>query len=149
VVMRFDPFTELDRLAQQALGGRSQVRPIPMDAYRRGDDVFVHLDLPGINPDAIDLTVEQNMLSVSAERSHRTREGDQMIARDRPTGVFERQLFLGEHLKPDELEASYEQGVLTIRIPVTPEAKPRRIEIQAGGADQRQAIDVEAKQDNG
>lgn len=142
--MRFDPFRDLDRLAQQAFGGTVQVRPIPMDAYRRGDEVFVHFDLPGIDPETIDLTVEQNVLSVTAERLHNRREGDQIIARDRPTGVFERQLFLGEHLDPEQLQASYEQGVLTIQIPVAPEAKPRRIEIRAGeGSAERRMIDVE------
>jgi HSP20 family protein len=129
VVMRFDPFRDLDRLAQQAFGGGVEIRSIPMDAYRRGDAVFVHFDLPGIDSNTIDLTVEQNVLSVSAERVYDRTEGDQIITKERPVGLFERQMFLGEYLDPERLQASYEQGVLTIQIPVAPEAKPRRIEI--------------------
>jgi HSP20 family protein len=144
MVMRFDPFRDLDRLAQQAFGGVVQVRSIPMDAYRRGDAVFLHFDLPGIDPNTIDLTVEQNVLSVTAERLYERKEGDQIIAKERPVGAFERQMFLGEHLDPDRLQASYEQGVLTIQIPVAPEAKPRRIEIRAGeGSTEPQMIEVE------
>lgn len=144
MVMRFDPFRDLDRLAQQAFGGVVQVRSIPMDAYRRGDAVFLHFDLPGIDPNTIDLTVEQNVLSVTAERLYDRKEGDQIIAKERAVGAFERQMFLGEHLDPERLQASYEQGVLTIQIPVAPEAKPRRIEIRAGEeSTERQVIDVE------
>jgi HSP20 family protein len=146
VVMRFDPFRDLDRLAQQAFGGVVQVRSIPMDAYRRGDAVFLHFDLPGIDPDTIDLTVEQNVLTVTAERLYERKECDQIIAKERLVGAFERQMFLGEHLDPDRLQASYEQGVLTIQIPVAPEAKPRRIEIRAGeGSTEPQMIEVEGK----
>lgn len=144
MVMRFEQFRELDRLAQQAFGGGVQVQSIPMDAYRRGDAVFLHFDLPGMDPNAIDLTVEQNVLSVTAERLYDRKEEDQIIAKERPGGVFERQVFLGEHLDPERLQASYEQGVLTIQIPVAPEAKPRRIEIRAGeGTTERKVIDVE------
>jgi HSP20 family protein len=143
MVMRFDPFRDLDRLAQQAFGGVVQVRSIPMDAYRRGDAVFLHFDLPGIEPNTIDLTVEQNVLTVTAERQYGRKEGDQIIAKERPVGAFERQMFLGEYLDPERLQASYEQGVLTIQIPVAPEAKPRRIEIRAGESTERKMIDVE------
>ena len=106
--------------------------------------VFLHFDLPGIDPNTIDLTVEQNVLSVTAERLYDREEGDQIIAKERAVGAFERQMFLGEHLDPERLQASYEQGVLTIQIPVAPEAKPRRIEIRAGEeSTERQVIDVE------
>jgi HSP20 family protein len=144
--MRFDPLHDLDRLAQQAFGG-VQARSIPMDAYRRGDVVFLHFDLPGIERNSIDLTVEQNVLSVTAERRYERREDDQIIARERPGGRFERQVFLGEHLDPERLQASYEQGVLTIEIPVAPQAKPRRIEIKdAGEGSERKTIDVEGRE---
>jgi HSP20 family protein len=146
MVMRFDPLHDLDRLAQQAFGG-VQARSIPMDAYRRGDVVFLHFDLPGIERNSIDLTVEQNVLSVTAERRYERREDDQIIARERPGGRFERQVFLGEHLDPERLQASYEQGVLTIEIPVAPQAKPRRIEIKdAGEGSERKTIDVEGRE---
>jgi HSP20 family protein len=142
--MRFDPFRDLDRLAEQAAAGAGQVRSIPMDAYRRGESVFVHLDLPGIDADSIQLTVEQNVLSVTAERFYERREGDQIIAKERPEGAFERQMFLGEHLDADRLQASYDRGVLTLEIPVAPRAQARRIEIKAaeGAGGHRDAIDV-------
>ena len=144
MVMRFDPFRDLDRLAHESVGGGVQVRTIPMDAYRRGDAVFVHFDLPGIDPNTIDLTVEQNVLNVSVERVYDRKEADQIIAKERPAGVFERQILLGEHLDPERLQASYEQGVLTIQIPVAPEVKPRRIEIRASeGGTERRTVDVE------
>ena len=145
MVMRFDPFRELDRVAREALEGAAQVRrSIPMDAYRRGDTVFLHFDLPGIDPGSIDLTVEQNVLSVRAERSYDPREGDQVIARERPTGIFERQVFLGENLDPGQLEAEQDGGVLTVQVPVAPQAQPRRIEIRGGEETaQRQIVDVE------
>jgi HSP20 family protein len=121
-----------------------------MDAYRRGDAVFVHFDLPGIDPNTIDLTVEQNVLNVTAERVNDRKEADQIIAKERPAGVFERQILLGEHLDPERLQASYEQGVLTIQIPVAPEVKPRRIEIRAGEAStERQMVDVEGTKTQG
>src|SRR6266545_11417 len=104
VVMRFDPFRDFDRLAQQAFGGVVQVRSIPMDAYRRGDAVFLHFDLPGIDPNTIDLTVEQNVLSVTAERLYARKEGDQIIAKERPVGAFERQVIDVEGTKTQESE---------------------------------------------
>ena len=149
MVMRFDPFRELDRVAREALEGAAQVRrSIPMDAYRRGDTVFLHFYLPGIDPGSIDLTIEQNVLSVRAERSYDSREGDQVIARERPTGIFERQVFLGEHLDPGQLQAQQEGGVLTIQVPVAPQAQPRRIEIRGGEeTSQRQVVDVDEAED--
>ena len=144
MVMRFDPFRELDRFSQQAWGGTGQSRSIPMDAYRRGDAVFLHFDIPGIAPGTIELTVEQNVLRLSAERSYDRREGDQIIAVERPSGLLERQVLLGEHLDPGSLKATYDLGVLTIEIPIAAQAKPRRIEIQAGEeGSEHQVIDVE------
>ena len=100
-----------------------------MDAYRRGDKFIVHLDLPGIDASSIDLTCEQNVLTVQAERRFETHEEDQLIVNERPQGTFSRQLFLSEGLDPDRIEASYDQGVLTLQIPVAEQAKPRRIQV--------------------
>jgi HSP20 family protein len=144
MVMRFDPFGEVDRLTQQlaaAAGASSAV--MPMDAYRRDDAVFVHFDLPGVDPSTIDVTAEQSTLTVEAERRWDRRDDDQIIAHERPEGRFARQLLLGDHLALDDVEATYEDGVLTLRIPVADVAKPRRIEVR-GGAPERTAIDVEA-----
>lgn len=138
-VLRFDPFREFDRLAEQMLGGGSRAggpRSFPMDAYRRGDRFFVHLDLPGVDPDSIELTCEQNVLTVRAERRFEGEQGDELIVSERPQGVFSRQLFLSDGLDTDAIEASYDGGVLTIELPVAEQAKPRRIEIGRSGGPQ-------------
>ena len=130
MLMRFDPFRELDRLAQ---GPWASSRPVmPMDAYRRNGDFVVHFDLPGVDPGTIDLTVEKNVLTITAERHFAKQEGDEITVSERPQGRFSRQLFLGESLDPDQIKANYDQGVLTLHIPVAERAKPRKVEISAG-----------------
>ncbi len=141
MLMRFDPFRELDRLAEQTWGGTRQPA-MPMDAYRRGDHFVVHFDLPGVDPASIDLTVEKNVLSVSAERHWQPDEGNQVLASERPQGSFSRQLFLGEALDADHIEASYENGVLTLAVPVAEQAKPRKVQITSGGS--AKAIETES-----
>jgi HSP20 family protein len=133
MLMRFDPFRELDRLAGAATAGRQWPSMLAMDAYRRGDRFLVHFDLPGARSDSIELSVEQNVLTVKAERGWARREGDELVVAERPQGEFSRQLFLGEGLDPDRIEASYDDGVLTLTIPVAEKAKPRRVEIQTSG----------------
>ena len=144
-LMRFDPFRDFDRLTEEVLSGArgGTPRSFPMDAYRRGGQFLVHLDLPGFDPNSIELTAEQNTLTISAERRFELREADQLIARERPQGQFTRQLLLGESLDVDRIEASYENGVLTLAIPVAEQAKPRRIEITSTGG--QQAIEGKAK----
>lgn len=130
-ILRYDPFRDLDRLTEQLLGGseRGASRSFPMDAYRRGDRFFVHLDLPGVDAQSIDLTCEQNVLTVEAERRFERQDDDQPVVLERPQGSFRRQLFLSESLDPERIEASYENGVLTLEIPIAEQAKPRRIEV--------------------
>lgn len=103
-----------------------------MDAYRHGDRCVAHFDLPGIDPGSVELTVEKNVLTVRAERSWPQRKGQELLVSERPQGRFSRQLFLGEALDADHIEASYDQGVLTVTIPVAETAKPRKVEIAAG-----------------
>jgi HSP20 family protein len=131
-VMRWDPFRQFDRLTEQMLGSARAPRAMPMEAYRRGNQFIVLLDLPGLDPGDIDLTVERNMLSVRAERRPTWTEGDEVLVDETPQGVFSRQLLLGENLDAEHLEASYDRGVLTITIPVAEQAKPRRIGIRGG-----------------
>jgi HSP20 family protein len=131
MLMNFDPFREFDRLAEQVMSGTRTPRPFPMDAYRRGDEFVVSFDLPGVDPGKIDLTVEQNVLTIKAERRFEGQENDEWIAAERPHGVFTRQLFLGETLDAERLQASYETGVLKLRIPVAESAKPRKVQITA------------------
>jgi HSP20 family protein len=135
MLMRTDPFRELDRLTQQMFGAAtpgtwSRPTAMPMDAYRSGDEFVVHFDLPGVEPDAIDLGVERNVLTVKAERRPVATEGDvEMQVSERPLGVFSRQLFLGDALDADNIQASYNAGVLTLRLPIAEQAKPRKISI--------------------
>ena len=131
MLMRFDPFRELDRLTQ-TWGSGLRWPVMPMDAYRQGDQFVVQFDLPGVDPSSIDLTVEQNVLTVSAERQWQRTEDQQVVANERPQGSFSRQLFLGEGLDAGRIEARYENGVLTVALPVAEQAKPRKVEITTG-----------------
>ena len=134
MLMRTDPFRELDRLTQQVFGGNagtwSRPTAMPMDAYRDGDRFVVAFDLPGVSPEAIELDVERNVLTVKAERRPVvTGEQVEMQVAERPLGVFSRQLFLGDTLDTEHIDAGYEAGVLTLRIPIAEKAKPRKIAI--------------------
>ncbi len=133
MLMRSDPFREFDRLAEQVLGTRTRPATMPMDAYRQGDRFVVHLDLPGVDSSSIDLTIEKNVLTVTAERRWDTDENTQVVASERPQGSFRRQLFLGEGLDAERVQANYDNGVLTVTIPVAEQAKPRKVEINTGG----------------
>jgi HSP20 family protein len=103
-----------------------------MDAYRQGDHLVVRFDLPGVDPDSVELTVEKNVLTVSTERTWQPEGSADVLASERAHGTFTRQLFLGESLDTDHIEASYDNGVLTVNIPVAEEAKPRNVEITSG-----------------
>ncbi len=137
MLMRTDPFRELDRLTQQVFGTLERPAVMPMDAYREGDTFVVAFDLPGVDPDSIDLTVERNLLTVHAERADPPHEGREMVVSERPRGTFSRQLFLGETLDTSNLQASYDAGVLTVQISVAEQAKPRRVTVTAHGSNQQ------------
>ncbi|MET9225930.1 Hsp20/alpha crystallin family protein [Lentzea sp. NPDC003310] len=131
MLMRTDPFRELDRLTQQVLGSAgtwSRPTAMPMDAYRDGDEFVVAFDLPGVAADAIELDVERNVLTVKAERRPVGKDVEMQVS-ERPLGVFSRQLFLGDTLDTDRIDAQYDAGVLTLRIPIAERAKPRKIAI--------------------
>jgi HSP20 family protein len=138
MLMRTDPFREFDRLTQQLFNASQRPTAMPIDAYRKDDWFYVHFDLPGVRADDVELTVERNVLTVRAQRSGASDEGVELIAAERPQGTFTRQLFLGDTLDTDKLEADYDSGVLTVRIPVAEQAKPRRVEIT--GSDERRRI---------
>jgi HSP20 family protein len=135
MLMRTDPFRDLDRLAQQVFGTVARPVAMPMDAYRKGDTFYIKLDLPGTTLDAIDLTVEQNVLTVHATRSGMDDEVEMLVA-ERPAGAFTRQVFLGDTLDADHIEADYTAGVLTLSIPVHEAAKPRKVAITSQDAKQ-------------
>jgi HSP20 family protein len=143
MLMRSDPFRELDRLTQQLFGSTgTAARPsvMPMDAWRDGDEFRVEFDLPGIDPDSIDVDVERNVVTVRAERPLRD-DNLEMISAERPRGVFSRQLVLGDNLDTDKITADYHGGVLSLTIPVAEQAKPRKISITTSG-ENRQAINA-------
>lgn len=137
-LMRFDPFREFDRLAETMLaGGPRAARTMPMEALRRGDEFLVFLDLPGVRRDDVDLTVERNVVSIRARRVPQRQEGDEVIVDERIYGEFTSQLFLGDNLDPNHLSADMDDGVLTLRIPVSEESKPRRVALSSSEAPQQ------------
>jgi len=144
MLMRTDPFRELDRFAQQVLGAAtpgtwSKPAAMPMDAYRTGNEFVVCFDLPGVDPGAVEVDIERNVLTVKAERRPLP-AGDevQMQVTERPLGVFSRQLFLGDTLDTDHITADYDAGVLTLRIPVAAKAKPQRIQVSDASGNRRE-----------
>jgi HSP20 family protein len=135
MLLQNSPFRELDALFNQRFEPRTAWaanRPMPMDAYRRGDNVWVHLDLPGVAADSVDISVERNVLTVTAERSYQREEGDRIYFDERHAGTYRRQVSLGEGLDAEGIEADYTDGVLTLRIPVAPQAQPRKINVTSG-----------------
>jgi HSP20 family protein len=144
MLMRTDPFRELDRFAQQVSGTAARPAVMPMDAWREGDTFFVEFDLPGIDEKSLDLDIERNVVTVRAERPA-VNPNREMLATERPRGVFSRQLVLGDNLDTERIEASYEQGVLRLRIPVAERAKPRKITIgrsEAQATREREMVEV-------
>ena len=137
MLMRTDSFRELDRLAQQFIGSTgtwTRPAPMPLDAYRSGDQYVICFDLPGVDPEAIDVDVERNMLTVKAERRPLPEpEGVRLELAERPLGVFSRQIMLSDTLDPEGITADYDAGVLTLRIPVAEKAKPRKVVIRQNG----------------
>jgi HSP20 family protein len=134
MLMRTDPFRDLDRLTQQLLGTTARPVALPMDAYRDGETFVVQFDVPGSSLDSIEITVEQNVLTVQAERLPVKGGSVEMIFSERSTGKFSRQVFLGETLDAEHITADYTAGVLTLRIPVSEAAKPRKVEISSQDA---------------
>jgi HSP20 family protein len=144
-MMRFDPFRELDRLTQPVWNARASV---PLDVYRKGERFVVRVDLPGIDPTNVDLTIERNVLTIRAERSWASAEGVEVLVAERPQGTFTRRLFLSEGLDADKISAQYDQGVLTVTVPVADSAKSRKISVGVGVSafDDDQVLDVGATQ---
>lgn len=138
MLVRTDPFRDLDRLTQQFFGTSARPAVMPMDAWREKDEFLLEFDLPGVDPKSIDLDVERNVLTVRAERPARETQAE-VLASERPRGVFSRQLILGDNLDVEQVTAAYDSGVLRLRIPVAERAKPRKIQIETK-AEQPQAI---------
>ena len=141
MLMRTDPFRDFDRLAQQLLGVGTTSRPavMPMDAWREGDTFVLEFDLPGVRPETVDIDVERNVLTIRAERP--AANGDwEMLASERPRGLFSRQLVLGDNLDLERVSADYHSGVLRLQVPVAEKAKPRKIEVATSSSAEPTAI---------
>jgi HSP20 family protein len=132
VVLTFDPFREFDRLTEQVLGG-SATMAMPLDLYRSGDHFVLHCDLAGVDPGSVQVGVDNRVLTIRAERTPRTDDDVRWVRRERVTGTFERRLTLGDGLDLDHIAATWQDGVLTLTIPVAETAKPRRIPIAVAG----------------
>jgi HSP20 family protein len=132
VLFQNDPFRDLDAVFDR-MGARSRttggMNSMPMDAYRRGSDVWVHLDLPGVSADSIDISLERNVLTVTAQRDWNRQDDDQLYITERRRGAFTRQVHLGDSLDAEAIEADYNDGVLTLRIPIAEQAQPRKIAV--------------------
>ncbi len=143
VLFQNDPFRELDSVFERMSGrtrGNGGYHSMAMDAYRRDSDVWVHLDVPGVDADSIDISLERTVLTVTAHRDWASKEDDQLYVTERRRGVFSRQVHLGDSLDADAIEADYQAGVLTLRIPIAEKAQPRKIEVKSS----QEAIDVES-----
>jgi HSP20 family protein len=145
MLLRWDPFRELDRLSEEMWKGvDTGPMRIPMDAIRTGDTVEMHFEMPGLDPEAISVDVDRDVVTVSAERTVSTerKEGEEVLVRERRHGRFMRQVTLGDNLDADRLDARYDDGVLTVRVPVSERAKSRRVEISRGRPDGSAAIEA-------
>ena len=141
MLLRYDPFRELDRMTEQAFN-RPVTTAMPMDAIRHGDEVVISFDLPGVDPSSIDLTVERDVLTLQAERRPSRDEGDEVLASERRHGTCSRRVLLGDTLDTEKVTADYERGVLVVTIPTAQAAKARKVEV--GGVDAKQAIEADA-----
>jgi len=135
MLVRSDPFRDLDRFTQQLFGTAARPTVMPMDAWRDGDQFVVEFDLPGIDEQSLDLDIERNVVTVRAERPD-VDPSREMVATERARGVFSRQLVLGDNLDTDHIDARYDAGVLRLRIPVAEKAKPRKIAVSRGDRQQ-------------
>jgi HSP20 family protein len=142
MLLQNDPFRDIDAWFDRMTGrsAGSGQWPMPMDAYKRGNDLWVDIDLPGVDADSVEINVERNVLTVSAQRSGERNEGDQVYLAERHRGSFRRQVHLGDGLDAERIEARYNDGVLTLRIPVAAAAQPRKIPVITGSA--ARAIDT-------
>lgn len=141
-VLRFDPFgdpfRQMDRLTNQLLSGTRTPMGMPMDVWQTEDGFHVCLDLPGVDPDSVDITTERNVLTIRAERRPEYQQGQNVVIAERPQGSFTRQLQLGDTVDSENIQASYGDGVLHLTIPMTQAAQPRRVEVRTDSSGQRQ-----------
>lgn len=144
MAMKFDPFRELDRVAGALMDAGQGPRLMPMDLFRKGDTYVMHADLPGIDPGSIDVDVDGQLLTIRAERTLPSTQDVKWLARERQSGSFLRQLNIGQGIDRDNIAASYDNGVLSVTIPVSERAKPRKIEIESGARPETVTVNEES-----
>lgn len=144
MAMFFDPFRDLDRLAAGMLDAQQGPRFMPIDLHREGDHYILNADLPGVDPGSVDVDVDGQVLTIRAERTSRSQEGEQWLARERPSGSFLRQFNLGDGIDTEKISANYENGVLNLMMPVSERAKPRKVEITSSGTSRQVRPEVSA-----
>ena len=138
MAMFWDPFRDLDRLDASMLDSRQGPRVMPIDLHRDGDHYVLSADLPGVDPGSVDVDIDGQLLTIRAERTLRSDEQAQWLVRERPSGSFLRQLTLGDGLDTAGISAHYENGVLSVVIPVSEQAKPRKVEVQSAPHTERE-----------
>lgn len=136
----FDVFTQLDHLASSAFDTARAPRSMPVDLFREGDEYVLSADLPGIDPESVDLDVDGQLLTIRAERRAPASEQVRWLAHERPYGSYMRQFTLGDGVDVDRITANYEHGVLSVIVPMAERAKPRKIAISAQRADRTKAV---------
>jgi HSP20 family protein len=129
---RFDPFQELERVSQAVFGSRQGPRVMPMDLYREGDHYILNADLPGLDPGSVDIDVDGQLLTIRAQRTLKESEGTKWLLKEREGGSFLRQLTLGQDIDIDNIAAHYDNGVLSVTIPVSEATRRRKIEVAPG-----------------
>ena len=134
----FDPFVQdFDKMVQRTLGWAENTAPrsvLPMDVVRHDEDVVLHIDLPGADPASIEVTADRGVLTVAARRSQEYGDSDRPVLRERVLGAFSRKIRLAETVDTEKIEATYDNGVLSILLPLQEKARPRKIEIKRSGA---------------
>ncbi|KRC47107.1 heat-shock protein Hsp20 [Leifsonia sp. Root227] len=138
--MSFDPFSQLDRIAQSIFDTSRQPRIMPVDLYREGHQYVLNADLPGVDPGSVDVDVDGHLLTIRAQRSMGNRDNGRWLAQERPFGSYLRQFSIGDDVDPDGISASYDNGVLSVVIPIAERAKPRKIAVASANEKQQQAV---------
>lgn len=140
MAMTFDPFAEFDRLTSGLLGARSGPRVMPVDLYRDADRYVLNADLPGVDPGSVDVDVDGQLLTIRAQRTASSAQGAKWLAQERPAGTYLRQFSIGEGVDTAAISAAYDNGVLSVIVPVSERAKPRKIEVQAASGDAQKTL---------
>jgi HSP20 family protein len=137
MTLGFDPLSQLDRFAASVFDSPRAPQRMPVDLYRDGDRYVLHADMPGVDPGSIDVDVDGGQLSIRAQRTMGGQDSVRWFTRERESGSFLRQFALGDGVDLDGISASYDSGVLSVIIPVSDRARPRRIRVESSEQGQR------------